>query len=278
MSLKINPITPTIGAEISDINLAEPLPLETLKAVQGAFSKYHVLVFRRQTLTRDQHKQFARQFGALHIHPSKRNGLNKDDPETFIIDIKPSAIQSNGEPWHSDVSCDSMPPSASILYITEIPENEGGDTQFMNMHAAFDSLSTDLQALLMDKTAFHDGEHDLKHYGIKLRPDQEYPATSHPMVTAHPSTGRPTLFVNPGFTTHIEDMPKWESKMLLDGLFAYSASNPRLQCRVKWAPGTVTMWDNHSVQHQAIFDYAGWSRYGERMTVVSDQAPAPYKP
>jgi taurine dioxygenase len=277
MSLKINPITPTVGAEISGLNLAKPLSLAELKGVRDAFSTHHVLVFRNQTLTRAQHKQFSRQFGELHIHPSKRNGLNKDDPETFIIDIKPSAIQSNGEPWHSDVSCDSMPPAASILYITEIPENDGGDTQFMNMHAAFDSLSPDLQTLLADKTAFHDGEHDLKHYGIKLRPGQEYPAHSHPMVTAHPGTGRATLFVNPGFTTHIENMPKWESKMLLDGLFAYTASNPRLQCRIKWAPGTLTMWDNRSVQHQAIFDYAGWSRYGERMTVASNQAPLPYK-
>ncbi|MBT3428536.1 MAG: taurine dioxygenase [Gammaproteobacteria bacterium] len=277
MSLKISPITPTIGAEIRDLDLAEPFSPKTLAEVQAAFTKHHVLVFRNQTLSRAQHKQFALQFGGLHIHPSKLNGLNQDDAETFIINIKPSATQSNGEPWHSDVSCASIPPFASILYITEIPENEGGDTQFMNMHAAFDSLSTNLQTLLLDKTAFHDGEHDLKHYGIKLEPGQEYPAHSHPMIIAHPITGRATLFVNPGFTTHIEDIPQWESKMLLDGLFAYTASNPRLQCRVKWTPGTVTMWDNFSVQHQAIFDYSGCSRYGERMTVKWDQGPVAYQ-
>ena len=80
MSLKINPITPTVGAEISGLNLAKPLSLAELKGVRDAFSTHHVLVFRNQTLTRAQHKQFSRQFGELHIHPSKRNGLNKDDP------------------------------------------------------------------------------------------------------------------------------------------------------------------------------------------------------
>lgn len=276
MSLKISPITPTIGAEILDLDLAESFSTETLAEVQTALNQHHVLVFRDQRLSRAQHKQFARQFGGLHIHPSKLNGLNHEDAETFIINIKPSATQSNGEPWHSDVSCASTPPYASILYITEIPENKGGDTQFMNMHAAYDSLSTSLQSLLRDKTAFHDGEHDLKHYGIKLEPGQEYPAHSHPVVITHPITGRATLFVNPGFTTHIEGLPQWESKMLLEGLFAYTASNPRLQCRVKWAPGTLTMWDNYSAQHQAIFDYSGCSRYGERMTVEWHEPPTAY--
>ena len=275
MALDIEPITPGIGAEISGLNLAEPLGDDRVLALREAFLRHLVLVFRDQSLTRNQHKQFGRYFGELHVHPSHRSGMNKTgDPEIFVVDTPADAKQSNGEAWHSDVSCEENPPMASLLYVTTVPENGGGDTLFANMYDAYDELSKDMKQLLLDKTAWHDGEIDLRNYGIRLRPGQTYPKASHPVVVRHPETERPLLFVNGSFTSHIEGIPQWESDMLLNGLYDFVARNARLHCRVRWTPGTLVMWDNRCVQHQAIRDYAGYARYGERVSVLDRQRPA----
>ena len=275
--MNISSITPTVGAEVTGVDLADLSP-EAVSSIKAAFLKHHVLVFRDQTLSRDQHKAFGRLFGDLHIHPSKRNGMNQQDPELFIINTKPDAKLTNGEAWHSDVSCEEIPPKASILYVTKCPENGGGDTMFANMHEAFDELSPDLQSLLLTKTAYHDGEIDLRNYGVRLRDGQTYPKASHPLVPRHPENGRPYLFANGSFTSHIEGIPRWESDMLLHGLYQRTATNPRIQCRVKWQPNTVVMWDNRSVQHHAILDYAGFARYGERVSVLDSERPQPFTP
>ena len=274
--MNISPITPTLGAEILGANLAELAPSD-VTAIKEAFFTHHVLVFRDQTLTRDQHKAFGRLFGELHIHPSKRNGMNQEDPELFIVNTKPDAKLTNGEAWHSDVSCEEIPPMASILYVTRCPENGGGDTIFANMHAAFAELSADMQQLLIGKTAYHDGEIDLRNYGLRLRDGQTYPKASHPLVPVHPQNGRPYLFANGSFTSHIEGIPRWESDMLLQGLYQRTATNPRIQCRVTWTPNTVVMWDNRSVQHHAILDYAGFARYGERVSVLDSERPRAFR-
>ena len=274
--MNISPITPTLGAEILGANLAELAPSD-VTAIKEAFFTHHVLVFRDQTLTRDQHKAFGRLFGELHIHPSKRNGMNQEDPELFIVNTKPDAKLTNGEAWHSDVSCEEIPPMASILYVTRCPENGGGDTMFANMHAAFAELSADMQQLLIGKTAYHDGEIDLRNYGLRLRDGQTYPKASHPLVPVHPQNGRPYLFANGSFTSHIEGIPRWESDMLLQGLYQRTATNPRIQCRVKWTPNTVVMWDNRSLQHHAILDYAGFARYGERVSVLDSERPRAFR-
>ena len=273
MDITVETITPNIGAEVSGIDLSKPLSNEQVNTINNLFLTHGVLVFRNQTLSREQHKAFANRFGELHIHPSKRNGMNKDDPEVFIIDTKPDARLTNGEAWHSDISCEEIPPAASLLYVSKTPDNHGGDTMFANMHTAWNELSEPLKALLRDKTAFHDGEIDLRNYGIKLKPGQTYPAASHPVVISHPETGKPILFVNSSFTSHIEGLPRWESNMLLQGLYQYIATNARLQCRVKWTPGMLTMWDNRCVQHQAIRDYAGYARYGERVSTLDGKRP-----
>ena len=286
-------ITPVIGAEISDVSLANLSPNE-VSQIKELFLKHMVLVFRDQKLNREQHKAFGRNFGELHIHPSKRNagngGMQRDerrdqnktiennDPAFFVIDTKPDAKQSNGEAWHSDVSCEEIPPLASLLYVTKTPENDGGDTMFANMYEAYDALSDDLKNLLMNKSAFHDGEIDLRNYGIRLKPGQVYPKASHPVIPVHPETNRPYLFVNGSFTSHIEGIAKWESDMLLEGLHKFVAASPKFQCRVKWTKNTLTMWDNRCVQHHAIRDYIGYSRYGERVSVLAKHRPHAFLP
>jgi len=276
--MQVTNVTPTLGAEISGVDLAAPLDDATVAQLRQIWLDRKVLVFRDQVLTRDQHKAFGRCFADLHIHPSHRAGMNRhDDPELFIIDTRPDAKQSNGEAWHSDVSCEPIPPIASLLYLTRVPENGGGDTMFADMAAAYAELSTDLKQLLDGKMAFHDGEIDLRNYGVRLKPGQSYPTATHPVVIRHPETGLPVLFVNRSFTSHIEDVPMWESRMLLQGLYDYVAANARIQCRIKWTPNTLVMWDNRSVQHQAIRDYAGFARYGERVSLVDSVTLKAYR-
>ncbi len=268
MTLEVFDVSPAIGAEVSGLDLSEPLADELVEELRGLFLDRMVLVFRDQNLNREQHKRFASCFGGLHVHPSKRNGMSETDPELFIIDTPADAKWTNGETWHSDVSCERVPPLASLLYVSKVPENGGGDTLFANMYEAYASLSPDLKTYLSNRRAFHDGEKDLRQYGIKLRAGQEYPSSSHPVVVGHPETGKPVLFVNESFTSHIEGIPSWESQMILDGLNRYVAANQRIQCRVKWTANTLVMWDNRCVQHQAIRDYAGYARYAERVSVV----------
>jgi taurine dioxygenase len=279
MTIEVSAITPKIGAEITGLDISQPLDQATVTRLRALFLQHLVLVFRDQALSREDHKRFAGHFGKLHVHPSHRGGLNKGaDPEIFVIDTPADAKQSNGEAWHSDVSCEVIPPMASLLYVTKVPDNGGGDTMFANMYAAYSELSNDLKALLMGKTAFHDGEIDLRNYGIKLRAGQQYPQASHPVIARHPETGGPLLFVNGSFTSHIEGMPRWESEMLLAGLYDFVATNARLQCRVKWTPKTLVMWDNRCVQHQAIRDYAGFARYGERVSILNGKRPEAAQP
>ena len=271
--MQVTNVTPTLGAEIAGIDLSVSLDAATVDRLRQVWLDRKVLIFRDQRLTRDQHKAFGRCFGDLHIHPSHRAGMNRhDDPELFIIDTKADARQSNGEAWHSDVSCETVPPIASLLYITQVPENGGGDTMFADMAAAYAELSEPLKQMLDGKMAFHDGEIDLRNYGFRLKPGQTYPTATHPVVIRHPETTLPVLFVNRSFTSHIETLPMWESRMLLEGLYDYVAANARIQCRVKWTPNTLVMWDNRSVQHQAIRDYVGYARYGERVS-LSDSVP-----
>jgi taurine dioxygenase len=274
--MKLVRITPSLGAEVEGLDLSKELSSAQIQALQTAFETHHVLVFRDQTLSREAHKAFASYFGPIHVHPSKRNLKQDEDPDIFFIDIKPESKQSNGETWHSDITCEAIPPYASMLYLTKVPENLGGDTLFANLQAAFEELSPDLQHYLMQQSAFHDGELDLMRYGIRLKPGQSYPAHAHPAVIQHPKTKKPVLYVNEGFTAHLLGVPAFESNLILQGLFQRIRTNARHQCRIKWTPNMITLWDNYSVQHQAIFDYSGYHRYGERITLASDQAPQAY--
>ena len=276
MTIKIEEITPNIGAEVKGIDLAN-LDEQTFSEIEVAFAKHHVLVFRDQDLSRAQHQDFGRRFGDIHIHPSKRNGLGKQgDEELFIIDIQPDAKQANGEAWHADVTCEEIPPLASLLYVSKIPENGGGDTMFTNMCEAYNELSPAMKDFLLDKTAFHDGEIDLANYGIRLKVGQSYPKASHPVIVKHPVTGQAILYVNKSFTSHIEQLKKWESDAVLNGLYDFIERNLRTQCRVKWTTNTLVIWDNRSVQHQASRDYVGYARYGERVSIVPTEKPIAY--
>ena len=275
-TIEVTTITPKLGAEVSGADLAK-LSDQQVAEIKNAFREHLVLVFRDQNLTRDEQKAFGRLFGELQTHPAKTNLGVPGDPEIFDINITPKTKVANGEAWHTDLSCEPIPPMASALYITEVPASGGGDTLFANMYEAYDTLSDGVKSMLCDLTAFHDGYKDLKAYGFEPKPEQTYPTASHPVVIAHQDTGRPVLFVNEPFTSHINELSSRESEAVLGMLYQHIETNTRFHCRVKWQQNTVVLWDNRAVHHHAVWDYYPETRRGERVTMRQPAAPVAYR-
>ncbi|MDN3222075.1 TauD/TfdA dioxygenase family protein [Pseudomonas nunensis] len=265
-SIIVDRLTPIIGAEVGGVDLSQPLNDEQLAEVRRAFLENHVLVFRDQHLTVDQHKAFGRLFGELRALPVE--DIDGDDPELVVIRANAQSRFVAGETWHTDGTADLEPSMGSMLYVKETPAiGTGGDTLFANMHLAVEILSPTMQQFLGELTAIHDGEIPWKGF----QPPANLPKTEHPVVVRHPETGRKTLFVNSGFTSHIVQLSGGESQMLLNMLFDLIAREPILSCRVRWAPNTLVFWDNRCTQHHAVWDYFPHSRYGERVTILGKQ-------
>jgi taurine dioxygenase len=269
-SFAVEPLTPHIGAEVRGIDLAA-LTAEQLRDVRLAFNDWSVLVFRDQRLDREAHKAFARHFGRLHVHPM--NHARNQDPEILIVKTTANSAYTAGDGWHTDVTCDEIPPLGSMLYVTEVPECGGGDTLFADMYMAYDLLSAPMQQFLEGLSAVHDGAIPYVGAYRSRPPEGGYPRNEHPVITTHPETGRKVLYVNSGFTSHIVGLQRWESRALLESLYHFIATTPKLHCRVQWEPNTLTFWDNRCTQHHAVWDYHPYSRYGERVSIVGDERP-----
>jgi len=271
-TIGVNSLTPHIGAEIQGLDLSKPLDNQQFSEVYRAWLDWKLVVFRDQHLTQDQHKAFGRRFGSLHVHPMQHS--YGGDPEILRIKTTKDSRYTAGEGWHTDVTCDEVPPLGSMLYITQTPEVGGGDTLFADMYLAWDMLSDTMKGMLEALTAVHDGALPfVSSYRVAPPDGKEYPRNEHPLVIVHPETGRKVLYVNSGFTSHIKGLVPAESKAILQFLFNHIATTPRLYCRVEWQPNTLTFWDNRCTQHHAVWDYYPHSRYGERVTVVGTERP-----
>jgi taurine dioxygenase len=262
--IEVEVLTPGIGAVIHGVDLAE-LDDATSEQIHDAWMRHLVIFFRDQTLTPEQHLAFGRRFGPLHVHPAAPYA--HDIPELMVIHTDASSHRNNGDNWHTDVSADEEPPLGTILHLHEVPA-DGGDTLFANMYEAFETLSPRMQDFLCTLTAVHDSDYT-GHYGDHP-PQREYPAATHPVVRTHPVTGRNGLFVNPGFTRRIVELSGPESEALLNHLYEH-ASHPRFQCRFRWAPGSMAMWDDRCTWHLAVWDYYPHTRSGLRVTVAGDR-------
>jgi taurine dioxygenase len=271
-SIEVSSLTPHIGAEVSGVDLRQPLSNEQFSEIYRAWLDWQVLVFRNQDIDRDQHKAFGRKFGTLHVHPMQHS--YGGDPEILKVKTTKDSAYTAGNAWHTDVTCDPIPPMASALLIKETPVTGGGDTLFANMYLAYDLLSDVMKELLDGMVAVHDGAIPyLGNYRVAPPTDTEYPRNEHPVVVTHPETGKKVLYVNSGFTSHIKGMRNWESKALLDALLTHIATTARLTCRVEWQPNTLTLWDNRCTQHHAVWDYWPESRYGERVSILGTEPP-----
>jgi taurine dioxygenase len=271
--LEIAPLTPTIGAEISGIDLSEPLDDVTVADLRALLLEWKVLFFRDQDITTEQHLDFARRFGALEVHPFAPH--KPGYPEVLAITHNRES-RGRENAWHSDVTWREIPSLGSILRAIEVPL-VGGDTLFADMYAAYEGLSDEVKAKIEGRLAVH----DFAHFRRGLRKagkseaeieafNQLYPMVEHPVVRTHPETGRRGIYVNIGFTQHIVGMEKAESDALLKHLYAQAAI-PEYQCRFRWRTNSIAFWDNRSSQHYAASDYWPAVRRMERVTVIGDR-------
>ncbi len=269
-TIDVRKVTPVIGAEIFGVDLSKPLSNHQFDEIHDAFARNCVIFFRDQNLTVDQHKDFGRRFGKLHVHPNAPQEI-KGHPEILVIKADENSKHVAGEEWHSDVSCDEEPPLGSILYMQVVPPDGGGDTMFSNMYAAYDALSQPMKTMLEGLTAFHDSA-KAHRYRAKAtdRADKAFPRSEHPVIRTHPVTGKKALFVNRGFTTYIPQLKRNESDALLEMLYRH-CETPEFMCRFNWKPGSIAFWDNRSAQHHALFDYFPHKRYGMRVTICGDK-------
>src|SRR5437879_1478926 len=153
-SIEVRKLTPTIGAEIFGVDLGKPLGNQQFQEVHDALMENLVVFFRDQKMSIDQHKDFGRRFGPLHTHPNAPIEF-KDHPEILVIKADEKSKRVAGEEWHTDVSCDLEPPMGSILYLTEVPPEGGGDTLFAHMYRAYETLSQPINHMLQHRPALH---------------------------------------------------------------------------------------------------------------------------
>lgn len=270
---EVEPIEPTIGAEIHGLDLAQPMDPHSFAALEAALVTHKVIYLRDQNLTTEQHVAIGRLFGELEVHPFRPEGAV---PEIMVLDNHKDNPVLSTDVWHSDTTFRERPTRYSILRCLIVPK-AGGDTLWADMCAAYDGLSAPMKRLIDPLTAVHDFKNFRVLFGkddegrARLRRMEElYPNPAHPVVRTHPVTGRKALFVNPQFTLKIVGMNDDESAALLGFLYT-QAQIPEYQFRLRWKPGTIAFWDNPSTQHYAANDYYPNRRLMERVAVIGDK-------
>lgn len=277
--IRVLPITGVLGAEVEGVDLTRPVPDAVFGEIEQAFADHGVLVFRGQDTSIEDQKRFTRMFGEFGFEPYV--DTMKEHPE--VIEVLKEASETGmvnfGGNWHSDWSFQETPPRITILHAKEVPPY-GGDTCFANMYLAYETLSDGMKSMLEGLNVMHSAK---RPYGVgnklfgkarramKIHNTEEAHAEfAHPAVRTVPETGRKALFVNPVYAIRFENMGERESRPLLDQLHAH-ATRIELTCRVRWQPGTLTMWDNRCVQHNAMNDYDGYRRLLHRTTVAGER-------
>lgn len=270
-TIDVTPISPVLGAEVRGVDLSAPVDDPLFDKIRDAFHEHGVLFFKDSgPMDPDVQVEFASRFGPLHRHPAAPT-LEANDA-IFVIHTHRDSKVSNGNGWHTDVSCDEEPPLGTMLQLHLLPPS-GGDTLFACMGAAYDSLSQTMKDFLAPLTALHESEHVYRgRYADRGVDDagKVYPSAEHPIVRTHPETGRQTLYVNRGFTTRIPSLSLHESKAVLSMLLDH-CERSEFQVRHRWEKNDVAFWDNRRVQHFAMWDYWPHERKGHRVTVKGDR-------
>ncbi len=272
-ALSIAPLAPTIGAEISGIDLSKPMTADLLAALRQALLEWKVIFFRDQDITTEEHLAFARQFGELEVHPFAPH--KPGYPEVLAITHDRDS-KGRENVWHSDVTWRLCPSLGSVLRAIEVPE-VGGDTLFSDMYAAYEGLSDEVKEKIDGAVAIHDFAHFRKLMRSRGKSEAEieemnrkYPMAEHPVVRTLPETGRKGIYVNTAFTQYIAGMDRAESDALLAHLYAQAAI-PEYQCRFRWQKNSIAFWDNRACQHYAVSDYWPAVRRMERVTIIGDR-------
>lgn len=269
--IEVRPYAPNLGAEVRGIDLADGLSEDQFAEVHQAYLDHQVLFFKDQSpIAPATQIAIGKMFGELHFHPAAP-GMD-GFPEVFEIHAHAGSKIANGEFWHSDVSCDELPPLGTMLQIHVLPES-GGDTMFADSYAAWDALSDPLKAMLDGLNGIHESEHIYRgRYADRGMEDdgKVYPSALHPIARTHPETGRKAIYINRGFTTGIDGLAPDESDAILAFLLEH-AEKVEFQIRYRWEQNDMAFWDNRCVMHRALWDYWPAERKGNRVTIKGDR-------
>lgn len=275
--IQVKKLSAGCGAEVLGVNLTN-LSNSDMEAVRQAYVDHGVIFFRDQKMTPEEHIAFARRWGDIDIN--KFFPADQQYPEIAEVRKEKAQKTNIGGGWHTDHSYDQVPAMGSILLARELP-TEGGDTLFANMYAAYEGLSDGLKETLSRMKAVHSnaaafgagGFYKNTDQGAGFKGESLVGEAVHPVIITHPLSGRKSLYVNPGFTTHFDGWTLEESQPLLQQLFRH-ASRPEYTCRFQWHDGSIAFWDNRATWHYAANDYHGERRLLHRITIGGEALSA----
>ena len=275
-TITVHPISGSLGAEIRGADLAT-LDDATFAEIHDAWLRHQVIVFRDQEIAPAQQLAFALRFGEIHFHPYMR-GMD-DHPEILEIVKEPGDSYTFGASWHTDQQFNPQPAKATMLYCKESP-SAGGDTMYANMYDSYDALSDGMKAMLAGVQTWCVGDRGKgrasraeryasnKAMAAKVKdPGNLVTECAHPLIRTHPETARKALYIG-NHARGLHGFTDAEAEPLLRFLRAH-ATRPEFTCRVRWQPGTLTIWDNRCVQHYAVPDYNERRRM-HRITIAGD--------
>ena len=248
MKLETRPVSPALGVEILNLDLACPLSDEIAAALRALYGNHHLLLLRGQTIEAEAQVRFAEVIGPIsHRAPSMQNTST-----AFVSNARPDGILGDGELYfHSDNTFFEHPLKAIGLYAMELPPS-GGDTLFSNCAAVYDALPSRLKERLEGLTSYqlfdYGGRYD---YNRRSRDDEaakDAIRAVHPIVWTEPESGRKVLFMSEHTTVRINELPEAEGEALIAELRRWIA-DPRFGYRHKWRVGDMLLWDNVILQH-----------------------------
>ena len=268
--LTIQPGDACLGAKVTGVDLAQPLPPADFAALLRALGAHGVLCFPNQPIDAAALRRFSARFGELQVISSAKGRTEPGMPEVSILSNvvengRPIGIPDAGQDWHTDMTYNRVVGFVNVLVAEKVPIRDGrvlGATQFANTQAAYEDLPDALKTRLASATATHDWNnfHELMRRKGSKRPAlteaqrRERPPVSHPVFLTHPISGRKVIYVNPGFTVKIDGFDPDESRETLEYLFAH-VLEPRYRHVHQWTVGDVLLWDHIGTWHYAVPDY-----------------------
>jgi len=277
-ALEVRALSPTFGAEIVGVDLAEPMPDPLFDRIYDAFLRHQLLLFRDQRIEPGDQVAFARRFGAVQVHVMNQYHA-EGYPEIYYL----SNLGADGRPtgrhpdrgtvhWHTDGSWARRTGQATLLYAVAVP-TAGGETRFASMYDAYEALDEPTRQRLAPLRAVHSLDFSrTRRHGEDLMTEEQKkarPPVDHPIIRTHPETGRRCLFLG-DHAWHVEGMPLEAGRQLIEDLNARVIDPERVYTH-RWRPGDLVVWDNRCMLHKAEpYDVAAEARVMRRCTVVGE--------
>ncbi len=285
-AIRTLPLASAMGAEILDVDISN-ISDEQFEQVKDALFRYKMIYFRGQTnMTIEDQEELTLKFGDFGTDAYTNGIEGHPNVQRLIKEASTVVDWIFGDGWHTDSPFLEKPPAVSLLQSLDIPPY-GGDTWWTNAELAYDLLSDKMKEVisglkvhmsaawvLQNVTKAKPVMNDLSVGEIELTMDQQkmVKGNFHPLVRTHPVTGKKSLYCDCSYSMGIEGMTQEESKPLLDFL-GWHVTREEFNCRLRWEPNMLVIWDNRLCLHKAFNDYDGYRREMIR-TIVDGEIPA----